>query len=191
MARRIKFDRESIISAGLDIVREGGPEALNARAVAARMGSSTQPLYSGVGSMEQLRAEVYARAATLFNEWMADCQKAAVDVPCYKACGLALLRFANEEHALYRLLFLSDAARMANARKALEETTGRAHEAAMATTGYPLEIIRTFHRHMFIFVQGMASMIATGGVVYDEAYCSTMLDDEYMALRKLYDGRQA
>ena len=189
MARRVKFDRESIIRAALDIVRERGPEALNARAVAARLGSSTQPLYSGLGGMDELRAQVYARAAALFNRQMADC--GIEGVPLYKACGLTVLRFANEERALYRLLFLSDAARMANARKALEETTGRAHEAAMATTGYPLEIIRTFHRHMFIFVQGMASMIATGGVVYDEAYCSTMLDDEYMALRKLYDGRQA
>ena len=34
-------------------------------------------------------------------------------------------------------------------------------------------------------------MIATGCVPYDEAYCSTMLDDEYMALRKLYDGRSS
>ena len=48
MPRRVKFDRESIIRAALDIVREGGPEALNARAVAARLGSSTQPLYSGL-----------------------------------------------------------------------------------------------------------------------------------------------
>ena len=68
---------------------------------------------------------------------------------------------------------------------------GRAHEAAIAVTGYPLEIARDFHRHMFIFTQGMASLIATGCVPYDEAYCSAMLDDEYTALRKLYDGRQA
>ena len=68
MPRRVKFDRESIIRAALDIVREGGPETLNARAVAARLGSSTQPLYSGLGSMDELRAQVYARAAALFNE---------------------------------------------------------------------------------------------------------------------------
>ena len=189
MARRVKFDRESIICAGLDIVREGGPEALNARAVAARLGSSTQPLYSGLGGMDQLRAQVYARAAALFNERMADCHIA--DTPSYKACGLALLRFANEERALYRLLFLSGAARVANARECLEETSGRAHEAVMAATGYSLETSRAFHRHMFIFVQGMASMIATGCVAYDEAYCGAMLNDEYAALRKLYDTRQA
>ena len=43
----------------------------------------------------------------------------------------------------------------------------------------------------FIFTQGMASLIATGCVPYDEAYCSAMLDDEYTALRKFYDERQA
>ena len=166
MPRRVKFDRESIIRAALDIVREGGPEALNARAVA-----------------------VYARAAALFNERMAEC--GAEGVPRYKACGLTLLRFANEERALYRLLFLSDIVRVANARACLEETASRAHEAVIAVTGYPLEIARDFHRHMFIFTQGMASLIATGCVPYDEAYCSIMLDDEYTALRKFYDERQA
>lgn len=189
MARRVKFDRESIICAGLDIVREGGPEALNARAVAARLGSSTQPLYSGVGGMDELRAEVYARAAGLFCERMAGCR--IDDAPLYKACGLALLRFANEERALYRLLFLSDAARVTDARACLKDASGHAHEAVMAATGYPPETARDFHRHMFIFVQGMASMIATGCVAYNEAYCVAMLGDEYTALRKLYDERQA
>ena len=189
MARRVKFDRESIIRAALDIVRERGPEALNARAVAARLGSSTQPLYSGLGGMDELRAQVYARAAALFNRQMADC--GIEGVPLYKACGLTVLRFANEERALYRLLFLSDFARVANARACLEETAGRAHEAVIAVTGYPLEIARDFHRHMFIFTQVMASLIATGCVAYDESYCSAMLSDEYTALRKLYDGRQA
>lgn len=189
MPRRVKFDRESIIRAALDIVREGGPETLNARAVAARLGSSTQPLYSGLGSMDELRAQVYARAAALFNERMAEC--GAEGVPRYKACGLTLLRFANEERALYRLLFLSDIVRVANARACLEETAVRAYEAVMDITGYPLETARSFHRHMFIFTQGMASLIATGCVPYDEAYCSTMLDDEYTALRKFYDERQA
>lgn len=189
MARKVKFDRESIICAALDIVREGGPEALNARAVAARLGSSTQPLYSELGSMDELRAQAYARAAALFNERMADCD--IEGMPRYKGCGLTLLRFANEERALYRLLFLSDVALVANARACLEETAVRAYEAVMDITGYPLETARSFHRHMFIFTQGMASLIATGCVPYDEAYCSIMLDDEYVALRRLYDGRQA
>ena len=130
MPRRVKFDRESIIRAALDIVREGGPETLNARAVAARLGSSTQPLYSGLGSMDELRAQVYARAAALFNRQMADC--GIEGVPLYKACGLTVLRFANEERALYRLLFLSDFARVANARACLEETAGRAAETVTA-----------------------------------------------------------
>ena len=119
MARRVKFDRESIIRAALDIVREGGPEALNARAVAARLGSSTQPLYSGLGSMESCgRRYTPVRRRCSTSGWPT---AAAEDVPCYKACGLTLLRFANEERALYRLLFLSDCAR-GQCQKSLEET---------------------------------------------------------------------
>lgn len=41
MPPRIKVTREAIVAAGLDIIRQQGAHALNARALAARLGVST------------------------------------------------------------------------------------------------------------------------------------------------------
>ena len=44
MPPRAKFSREEIIKAGLDIVRENGLEALTARALGDKLGSSSRPI---------------------------------------------------------------------------------------------------------------------------------------------------
>ncbi len=44
MTARIAVDRDRIIEAALDLIREGGWEAVSARSIAARLGSSTMPI---------------------------------------------------------------------------------------------------------------------------------------------------
>ncbi len=62
MAPRTKVTREQIVSAGLALARENGPGAVNARAVAARLGCSTQPVFSNYDTMEALQKDVLAVA---------------------------------------------------------------------------------------------------------------------------------
>ena len=57
MPPKIRFGREDIVSAALEIIREQGIEGVNARAVAARLGCSTQPLFREFESMEQIKEE--------------------------------------------------------------------------------------------------------------------------------------
>lgn len=184
MPRPVKYDREAIAQAALGLVRESGMDALNARAVAARMGCSTQPLYSAFDGMDDLRREIYVRAGALFERSVSGLH--LPDVPPYKATGLALLRFANEESRLYRLLFLSGEARAHGGSADLERAAEQSCEAIMAATGYSRQTARAFHAHMFIFIQGLAAMIATGYAPYDEKACSAALTDQYTALRRLY-----
>ena len=61
MPPKVKVTKEAIINAAMDIVRENGAAALNARAVAARLDCSTQPIFSNYNNMEELRADVIAR----------------------------------------------------------------------------------------------------------------------------------
>ncbi len=44
---------------------------------------------------------------------------------------------------------------------------------------------------MFVFIQGIAAMLATGYTTYDEAFCSTLLTDEYRAMRLWFDSAGA
>ena len=106
MPPKVRFDKQTVVQAALNVARRGGMEALNARAIAQEMGCSTQPLYRELRNMQELRGEVRAEAAALFSRRLAEWQ--AGQMPPYKTMGMAFLRFAHEEAALYRLLFLCD-----------------------------------------------------------------------------------
>lgn len=51
MPPKVKVTKEEIIAAALEILRQKGMEAVNARAVAAALGCSTQPIFSNYSSM--------------------------------------------------------------------------------------------------------------------------------------------
>ena len=52
MPPKAKVTREDILSACVEIIRESGFDAVNARALASRLGCSTQPIFSNYASME-------------------------------------------------------------------------------------------------------------------------------------------
>lgn len=192
MPPRVRFDKQAIVQAGLNVVRRGGMEALNARAIARELGCSTQPLYRELRNMEELRGEVRAEAGALFGRRLAEWQTG--QMPPYKEMGMAFLRFAHEEAALYRLLFLRD--RSGEAYQEQEQVRGFAgvndaiYSAIMRANGYTLEQAKALHLQMFIFIQGLGGMIATRYVPYDEAFLSRALTDEYEALKALYGARK-
>lgn len=190
MPPRVRFDKQAIIQAALNVARRGGMEALNARAIAQEMGCSTQPLYRELRNMQELRGEVRAEAAALFSRRLYEWQ--AGQMPPYKTMGMAFLRFAHEEAALYRLLFLCDRSSDAyqGQERGFADVNDAVYTAIMRANGYTLEQARALHSQMFIFIQGLGGMIATRYIPYDEAFLSRALTDEYQALKALYDARK-
>ena len=188
MPPRVRYSKDAILNAALEVVREGGMEALNARVLAVRLGCSTQPIYRELRGMEALREGVLARAAQMFSQCVQSAP--APGMPPYKATGMALLRFAHEEPQLYRLLFLrdrgSEGALLEEPR--MSDATAHVYETIMQATGYTLDTARRFHTHMFIYIQGMAAMIATGYAPYDEAQNGALLSEAFAALRRLFDA---
>jgi AcrR family transcriptional regulator len=78
--------RERVVAAGVELVDEGGPEALTMRAVAQRLGSGVMSLYRHVAGREELLDLVLAAMAAdvprtpPIGEWRADLAAAARDV---------------------------------------------------------------------------------------------------------------
>lgn len=102
MAPKNKFTREEMVTAAVEVVRKGGEQALTAKALAEALGTSTQPVFTCFGTMEALKAEVYAAAEQIFNRYaLAGLQQ---KVPFF-GYGVQYIRFAREEPELYRILF--------------------------------------------------------------------------------------
>lgn len=56
MSARVSIEKAAIVEATLALIREAGWEGVSARSIAARLGASTMPIYSAIGSMDDLKA---------------------------------------------------------------------------------------------------------------------------------------
>ena len=179
MPPKAKVTKEQIISAGLDIVRAGGSEALNARAVAASLGCSTQPVFSNYASMEALQKDVLAAAEGAFQAHLAAAM-ADPAYPPYKAMGMGYVDFARREPALYRWLFMRD--RTGECPEAGQVGDAGAVRLLMEKAGLTEEAAGRLHLEMWIFVHGLGAMAATGYAPIDMSEASDMLTDIYQGL---------
>lgn len=187
MAPKVKVTKEQILAAALEVVREQGAAALNARSVAKRLNCSTQPIFSNYATMEALRAEVLGAAKHLYEA----CLEAGMRDPAYppyKASGIAYIRFARRERELFKLLFMRD-----RSGEEIREERAEVEELLLliaANTGLDLDAAYRFHIGMWVYVHGIAAMIATSYLPWDEETVSAMLTDAYQGmLARFRDGR--
>ena len=183
MAPKVKTTKEAIIDAAVEIVRESGEQALNARTVAARLGCSTQPVFSNFDSMQQLRLSVVERADRLCRDYIQQEINSGI-YPAYKASGMAYIRFAKEEKELFRLLYMRD--RSKEDPQSELEISSEMESIIQANTGFDPQTCKLFHLEMWACVHGIATMLATGFVDLPWELVSKMLTDIYQGLRKQY-----
>lgn len=67
MAPKNKFTKDEMIAAALRVVRHKGIDGLTAKTMADELGTSTQPIFTGFGSMDGVRQEVYAAAVRVYD----------------------------------------------------------------------------------------------------------------------------
>ena len=176
MPPKCRFTEDEILSCALDIVRGDGMAALTAREVAKRLSASTKVIFYYFPDMETLRARGTEAADALYQRRIAE-EMAAGEYPPYKASGMAYIRFAREEKALFRLLFMRD--------RSKEDT--RANEGDLSpfvriireNTGVSEEKAFFMHLEMWVYVHGIATMIVTGYLNWDMETVSGMLTDIY------------
>ena len=179
MPPRPKVTREDIVSTALDIVRESGETALNARAIASRLGCSTQPIFSNFSSMEELCDEVIDAAYELYWSFL-ETEVQSEKYPKYKAFGMAYIRFSREERELFKLLFMRDRTGEDISPSADFEEAVRMIMTANGTTREKASLI---HLELWTCVHGIAVMIATSFLSLDTELISGVLSDVYLGVR--------
>ena len=70
MPPKCKFSRSEIVQAALDIARTEGVASITARALGAKLGSSSKPIFSVFENMEEVQAEVVKAAKALYAEYV-------------------------------------------------------------------------------------------------------------------------
>lgn len=179
MPPKCRFTREEIIQAALDLTAEKGVGALTARGLAQRLGSSAKPIFGLFANMEEVQQEVVKAANLRYQEYLRQ-DMSAGRYPPYKASGMAYIRFAREQRELFKLLFMRD-------RTHEEKAAGDELEALLGLIQKNMGLSRDdayrFHLEMWIYVHGIATMIATAYLEWDMDFISAALTDAYQGLR--------
>ena len=188
MPATIKISKDAILDAALELVRAGGPEALNARALAKALGCSTQPIFRVFASMEALRSALLERAHALYRRRVEEPSDPGSPYPPYKARGLAYIAFAGDEPQLFRLLFMRG--RTGETDSPENGDWPKDTALAGAETGLAGAEAELFHLEMWAAVHGIAVMQATGYLDLDEPTVSRMLTDVYLGTKQRWEENQ-
>ncbi len=179
MPPRVKITKEDIVSTALSLVREGGEEAINARAIATALNCSTQPLFSNFSGMSELNEAVIAAAYEIYLAFLKREDKSE-KYPKYKAYGMAYIRFAREERELFKLLFMRDrTGEDLSPSPDFEESA----EIISRSNGVSIETARLMHLEMWTCVHGIGAMLATSFLSFDEELVSRIISDLYHGVR--------
>ena len=179
MAPKVKITKEKIIETASNIIRENGSDALNARAIAASLGCSTQPIFSNFKDMDELQGEVILDSYNLYLDYISN-EINSGKYPKYKSMGMAYIRFAIEQRELFKLLFMRDrtgedtspAVDFVESARIIMESTGLSYEKAML-----------MHLEIWTCVHGIGVMLATSFLTFDWDTISNMLTDVYQGIR--------
>ena len=183
MPPKVKVTREDIINTAVDIVRKSGCETLNARNLAAVLNCSTQPVFSNFATMDELRFAVVDKANEICTEYI-NREIESGEYPAYKASGMAYIRFAKEEKELFKLLFMRD--RSGETINNDDEEIKPIIKIIMNNTGLCEKSAYMMHLEMWVYVHGIATMVATSYLDWKWEDISRMLTDCYEGTRKRY-----
>ena len=166
MAPKNKFTKKEMVDAALRVVRAKGIDGLTAKTMADELGTSTQPVFTGFGTMDVVKKEVYAAAVTVYDGYADAGLKEKIS---FFGVGMQYIRFAREEPELYRLLFLSqkqDAEHGAMAAMRHLQTLVR--PALMNIYHITPDEADLYFRDLWLVVHSLASLIVVGDCPYSD-----------------------
>lgn len=185
MPPKPKFTKEGIVAAALALVSEKGMEALTARELGLRLGSSARPIFTVFQSMEEVQRQVRKAAMEHFNSFT---EKAMNFSPAFKQFGMQMILFAKEEPRLFRLLFMTENDRARSFEDVLAELGGTALLCIrLIERDYGLteqEAMELF-RHVWIHTYGIGALCATGMCSFSEEEINGMLGHAFLAMMLL------
>lgn len=183
MPPKVKTSKEDIVKTAVNLVRSSGEQAINARNIASALNCSTQPIFSNFSTMEELRRAVKEAAFELYQSYLQR-DTASGKYPPYKASGMGYIHFAREEKELFKLIFMCD--RSNEVIKEDREAVRPLLELIQQNLGISEDNALLFHLETWIYVHGIATMIATSYLNLDDDLISKLLTDAYEGLKTRY-----
>lgn len=105
MPPKAKYTREEIIEIAFQMAREKGIDAVVARELGKKLGTSSSPIFTAFKNMEELQLAVRDRAMQEFENFI---KEALNFTPAFKYVGVKMVQFAMQEPKLFQLLYMRE-----------------------------------------------------------------------------------
>lgn len=163
MAPKNKFTKEEMVQAALRVVQNRGADGLTAKTMAEELGTSTQPIFTGFGSMDGVKKEVYMAAVRAYERYTDAGLKEKIP---FFGVGMQYIRFAKEEPELYRLLFLTPQDPKFGMMGAMYRLQEMVRPTLIRIYRITAEEADRYFRDLWLVVHSLATLIVTGGCTY-------------------------
>ncbi len=180
MAPKNKFSKEEMVEAALRVVRAKGINGLTAKALAEELGTSTQPIFTGFGSMDGIKQEVCNAALRVYDEYADIGLKEKIP---FLGFGKQYIRFAREESELYRILFLSKTQDY-SAMRSMQHFQELVRPTLMSVYHIAAEEADLYFRNMWFVVHSLSTLIVTCDCPYSDREIEQILTGFSLSIYK-------
>lgn len=178
----IELTKEHIVRAAVKMVNDKGWESVNARSLATKLGVSTKPLYRIYNNMEEIKDDIYKEIARQYDEYLTsriDSKKALLTL-----C-IAYVEFAQEYKNLFICLFLSNNLKWKSIENVLDEKWNQSTIINLVNKhGYSFEEAKNLFMNIWLYANGLATLIATNEIKMEEKEILVRLVKLYKVLTK-------
>lgn len=181
-----KYSKESVIEAAFKIVKEEGIAQLNARRIAKELNCSVQPIFSNFENMDDLKKHLYQKIINEFYDFVT--KKIDDKIPPYKQIGINYVYFAKKEPILFNILFMNENGLIENDFVNIEDKFSIIKKIIVKTTSISADETKDFHIKMWLFVHGIASIVATNTNFFTDKQISDLLSSQFQALMLLEEN---
>lgn len=182
MPPKPKFTREEIVETALELVSQRGIEALTARELGAKLGSSARPIFTVFNSMEEVQEAIRVAALKRFESYA---EKAMHHTPVFKQVGMQMILFAMEEPKLYQLVYMSEnagATDFAGIVERLGDVAQLCVDVIRRDYGLSEKDAKALFEHVWIYTFGIGALCATGMCRFSREEIIQMLGQDFMAM---------
>ncbi|MDO4229692.1 MAG: TetR/AcrR family transcriptional regulator [Capnocytophaga sp.] len=166
MPKSTTITKEMIIDTAFKMVRKEGFSVLSARNIAKKIGCSTQPIYWSYKNMDDLKAEICQKAVLHLKNAMSQYKKTGNP---FLDLGLGYVRMAHTESALFKAFYIDNILNIQMTD--IFPESQQIVELMKETDEYKKlsdEGVKNIIAKSWMLVHGVATMVATGLLVYDE-----------------------
>ena len=177
MPPKCKFTREEIIEAALEMVKADGIEAVTARALGAKLGTSSKPVFGLFQNMDELLQQVIRAARNEYNKYI---KIGLAQESAFKGVGLQYILFAKNEPKLFQLLFMTQQNEKTDAAGTLPMIDDNYREILLSVQkmyGLDEDCSKRLYRHLWIYTHGIAALLATGVCSFSEQEIGDMMTE--------------